>query len=93
MRLLLAIALTLSLTLSFTSCASVAQVSVKSGVGEELRPDTSRQSIGVGPVVKLQNGVKLDAKYRYRVEDWAASSSEHGFFMGVSVPVWTNKKR
>lgn len=86
-----------ALALSLISCASLVQVNIKGSVGDEIRPDdgaadNNRTSAVIGTEAKFANGLKVSAKYRSRMTDFADGSDEHGFFVGVSMPVWTAKK-
>lgn len=81
----------------FVGCASVKEVSYKGGIGNELRGNSDsktdhRFGVKSGIETKFINGVSVDAVYRNRVTDFKKDSMEHGFFMGVKVPLWKRSK-
>lgn len=81
-------------TFLLCSCAAVNQVSVSGGLGDELRSKDNRESISVGVDTKLVNGISVSTKYRYRTSDFEFDAkNEHGFFIGVKVPIWKNPNK
>ena len=81
-----------SLLLIFAQCASVRQVNLKTGIGNELREDTTttlRFSATIGPEVQFANGIKSDITYRHRITEFEANTLEHGIFINACVPLWT----
>ena len=81
--------------LGMVDCATVKQVDLKTGVGNEVREhvDTDhRFSVGAGPQVQFKNGTKASFLYRNRVTNFEGRSMEHGFFVDASFPLWKNDK-
>lgn len=74
-----------------TGCTHVAQVDLNTAIGDEIRPGNNRQSACLGTTTKLNNGVKVKVNYRHRLTDFSYSEQEHGFFVGVSIPIWKKK--
>lgn len=76
------------IAICLSSCAHISQVNVDTALGDEIRPGNNRQSAVIGTTTKLNSGVKVKVQYRHRLTDFDYAEQEHGFFIGVSIPVW-----
>lgn len=76
----------------FSGCAHVNSVNIDSALGNEVRPGHNRESVVVGVLTKFVGGAKIGFKYRHRLTDFASNSTEHGFFIGTSIPIWKKSK-
>lgn len=81
------------ITLLLCGCATIKAVDWKNEVGNEIRghsdkPDDHRFSVSTGVEAKLDNDVKVGVKYRNRLTEFEPESMEHGFFCGMSIPLY-----